>query len=198
MNGARLWIRIGGYQMQPGEFVKLLLVISLAGYLRENREVLTYARRRVLGVDIPAPATWARSRCGGVSLGVLAVMNDLGSALLLFGIFLAMIYVATGRQLYTVPASAFVAGSWLVYKAVAARARALRDLDRSLGDAADDRLPGRAVARLDRRRRHLRHGPRPQPALIGHGQTIIPAAQTDCIYAPDRTRPASPARPGCC
>ena len=54
VNGARLWLRFGGVQVQPGEFVKLLLVISLAGYLRENREVLTFARRRVLGVDIPA------------------------------------------------------------------------------------------------------------------------------------------------
>ncbi len=120
VNGARLWIRIGGVQVQPGEFVKLLLVISLAGYLRENREVLTYARRRVLGVDIPAARHLGPlALMAAVSLGVLAVMNDLGSALLLFGIFLAMIYVATGRHLYTVLGlGTFAAGSLLVYKAV--------------------------------------------------------------------------------
>ena len=54
VNGARLWIRVGGIQVQPGEFVKLLLVVVLAGYLRENREVLTFAHRRVLGLGIPA------------------------------------------------------------------------------------------------------------------------------------------------
>ncbi|HEY2869178.1 MAG TPA: FtsW/RodA/SpoVE family cell cycle protein, partial [Gaiellales bacterium] len=96
VNGARLWIRIGGVQVQPGEFVKLLLVIALAGYLRENREVLTHGRRRVLGLDIPAARHLGPlALMAGISLGVLAVMNDLGSALLLFGIFLAMIYVAT-------------------------------------------------------------------------------------------------------
>ena len=134
VNGARLWIRIGGMQVQPGEFVKLLLVISLAGYLRENREVLTYARRRVLGVDIPAARHLGPlALMAAVSLGVLAVMNDLGSALLLFGIFLAMIYVATGRHLYTVLGLGTVRGRIPArLQGGPARARALLDLDRSL------------------------------------------------------------------
>src|SRR4029079_1204665 len=120
LTAPRLWLRIGGVQVQPGEFVKLLLVIALAGYLREDREVLPYARRRVLGVGIPAARHLGPlALMAAASLGVLAVMNDLGSALLLFGIFLSMIYVATGRHLYTVLGlGTFAAGSLLVYKAI--------------------------------------------------------------------------------
>ena len=54
VNGARLWIRIGGLQIQPGEFAKILLVIFLAGYLRERREVLAAPTRKVLGVGVPS------------------------------------------------------------------------------------------------------------------------------------------------
>src|SRR5205823_6673970 len=73
-----------------------------------------------LGVGLPAARHLGPlALMAAVSLGVLAVMNDLGSALLLFGIFLAMIYVATGRHLYTVLGLAtFAAGSLFVYKAV--------------------------------------------------------------------------------
>ena len=53
VNGAKLWLRFGGVQVQPGEFAKLLLVIFLAGYLREKREVLTFAHRRILGIGCP-------------------------------------------------------------------------------------------------------------------------------------------------
>ena len=54
VNGAQLWIRVGGVQVQPGEFSKLLLVLFLAGYLREKREVLAMSHRRVLGIGLPA------------------------------------------------------------------------------------------------------------------------------------------------
>ena len=117
INGAKLWLRVGGIQVQPGEFAKLLLVIFLAGYLREKRELLTMAHRRILGVGLPAARHLGPLLAmTGVALGVVAVMNDMGTALLLYGIFLAMVYVATGRQLYTVAGLAlFVGGSFLVY-----------------------------------------------------------------------------------
>ena len=101
VNGARLWIRIGGLQIQPGEFAKILLVIFLAGYLRERREVLAAPTRRVLGVGIPAlrHALPLLLLCG-ISLVLLVAMNDLGSSLLFYVIALAMIYIATGRLLY--------------------------------------------------------------------------------------------------
>ena len=101
VNGARLWIRIGGLQIQPGEFAKILLVIFLAGYLRERREVLAAPTRRILGVGIPAlrHALPLLLLCG-ISLVLLVAMNDLGSSLLFYVIALAMIYIATGGLLY--------------------------------------------------------------------------------------------------
>ena len=117
VNGAKLWLRFGGVQVQPGEFAKLLLVIFLAGYLREKREVLTFAHRRILGIGVPAMKHFGPLLLmTGLALIVVAVMNDLGTALLLFGIFLAMLYVATGRHAYTVVGlGLFLAGSWFVY-----------------------------------------------------------------------------------
>jgi cell division protein FtsW (lipid II flippase) len=117
INGAKLWIRAGGVQVQPGEFSKLLLVIFLAGYLREKRELLAMAHRRVLGIGLPAARHLGPLLVmTGVALGVVAVMNDMGTALLLYGIFLAMVYVATGRRVYTVAGLIlFAVGSWAVY-----------------------------------------------------------------------------------
>ena len=185
VNGARLWIRVGGIQVQPGEFVKLLLVISLAGYLRENREVLTFAHRRVLGVGIPAARHLGPlALMAAVSLGVLAVMNDLGSALLLFGIFLAMIYVATGRHLYTVLGlGSFAAGSLFIYRTVPHVHERFTIWIDPVVARPHHRVPGGAVGRVDRRRRHLRHRPGPQSAGDRARPTIIPAVQTDGIYA---------------
>src|SRR5437868_7186940 len=91
VNGARLWIHFGSLQFQPGEIAKVLLIVFLAGYLREKREVLAQGRLKDFG---PLLVIW-----GGAML-VLVETNDLGSALLYFGIFLAMLYVATGRLAY--------------------------------------------------------------------------------------------------
>ena len=91
VNGARLWIRIGPFQFQPGEAAKLLLIVFLAAYLREKREVLAQGRLKDFG---PLLVIW------GVALLTLLATNDLGSALLYFGIFVAMLYAATGRALY--------------------------------------------------------------------------------------------------
>jgi cell division protein FtsW (lipid II flippase) len=110
VNGARLWIHVGSLQFQPGELAKLCLIVFLAGYLREKREVLAQGRLKDFG---PLLVIW-----GGAML-VLVETNDLGSALLYFGIFLAMLYVATGRLLYTgIGLVLFVAGSAFVYTQV--------------------------------------------------------------------------------
>ena len=164
INGAKLWMRVGGVQVQPGEFAKLLLVIFLAGYLREKRELLTMAHRRILGVGLPAARHLGPLLAmTGVALGVVAVMNDMGTALLLYGIFLAMVYVATGRQLYTVAGLAlFVGGSFLVYRLTPHVQERFTGLARPLEDPAHQRLPDHPVDRVDRRRRHLRLRPGPQ------------------------------------
>jgi len=91
VNGARLWVHVGSLQFQPGELAKIALIVFLAGYLREKREVLAQGRLKDFG---PLLLIW-----GGAML-VLLETNDLGSALLYFGIFLAMLYVATARIAY--------------------------------------------------------------------------------------------------
>src|SRR5207244_12527674 len=91
VNGARLWVGVGSVQFQPGELAKIMLILFLAGYLREKREVLAQGRLKDFG---PLLVIW-----GGAML-VLVETNDLGSALLYFGIFLGMLYVATGRLLF--------------------------------------------------------------------------------------------------
>jgi cell division protein FtsW (lipid II flippase) len=110
VNGARLWVRVGGLQFQPGELAKILLIVFLAGYLREKREVLAQARPKDFG---PLLLIW-----GGAML-VLVQTNDLGSALLYFGIFLAMLYAATGRLTFVALGLAlFVGGAAVAYRAI--------------------------------------------------------------------------------
>src|SRR5207244_4907727 len=88
VNGAQLWMHVGSFEFQPGELAKIFLIVFLAAYLREKREVLAQGRLKDLG---PLLVIW-----GGCML-VLAATNDLGSGLLYYGIFLAMLYVATAR-----------------------------------------------------------------------------------------------------
>jgi cell division protein FtsW (lipid II flippase) len=111
VNGARLWVHVGPLQFQPGEIAKICLIVFLAGYLREKREVLAQGRLKDFG---PLLVIW-----GGAML-VLVETNDLGSALLYFGIFLAMLYVATGRVLFTaIGLALFLGGAAFVYTQVA-------------------------------------------------------------------------------
>ena len=110
VNGARLWVDLGPVQFQPGEFAKLALIVFLAGYLREKREVLAQGRLKDLG---PLLVIW-----GGAML-VLVQTGDLGSALLYFGIFLGMLYVATARPAYVAGGLAlFVGGALALYQVV--------------------------------------------------------------------------------
>ncbi len=106
INGSRLWIHVGSLQIQPGELGKIALIVFLAAYLREKREVLGQGRLKDWG---PLLVIW-----GGAML-LLAVTNDLGSALLYYGIFVAMLYVATARIAFVAGAiGLFLAGSFLV------------------------------------------------------------------------------------
>lgn len=99
INGARIWIEIPGVgQLQPAEFAKLALIVFFAGYLVAKRDVLALAGRRLLFIDLPRARdlgpiliVW------GFSLGVLILQKDLGSSLLIFGTFIAMLYIATQR-----------------------------------------------------------------------------------------------------
>jgi cell division protein FtsW (lipid II flippase)/cell division protein FtsI/penicillin-binding protein 2 len=126
INGARLWIRFAGLSFQPAEVAKILMVLFLAAYLAENREVLSVSTKRILRMWLP-PARqlgplvvmWA------VSLVVLVAEKDLGSSLLFFGIFLAMVYVATGRPAYVLAGALMFAagavGAYVLFAHVRAR-----------------------------------------------------------------------------
>ncbi|MGW5769054.1 FtsW/RodA/SpoVE family cell cycle protein [Streptomyces longwoodensis] len=98
VNGARIWVRIAGFSLQPGEFAKVLLAVFFAAYLAANRNALAYAGRRVWCMQLPTGrvlgpivAVWL------VSVGVLVLERDLGTSLLFFGLFVVLLYVATGR-----------------------------------------------------------------------------------------------------
>ncbi|MFJ7337315.1 FtsW/RodA/SpoVE family cell cycle protein [Streptomyces sp. NPDC101110] len=98
VNGARIWIRVAGFSIQPGEFAKVLLAVFFAAYLAANRSALAYTGRRVWKLQLPTGrvlgpivAVWL------VSVGVLILERDLGTSLLFFGLFVVLLYVATGR-----------------------------------------------------------------------------------------------------
>ncbi|MGW7429851.1 FtsW/RodA/SpoVE family cell cycle protein [Streptomyces sp. NPDC054861] len=98
VNGARIWIRIGGLSFQPGEFAKILLAVFFAAYLAANRNALAYTGRRIWRLQLPTGrvlgpivAIWV------LSVGVLILERDLGTSLLFFGLFVITLYVATGR-----------------------------------------------------------------------------------------------------
>ncbi|NED90154.1 FtsW/RodA/SpoVE family cell cycle protein, partial [Streptomyces sp. SID11233] len=103
INGAKIWIRVGGFQIQPGEFAKIVIAIFFAGYLMVKRDALALASRRFLGLYLP------RGRDLGpiivvwvLSILILIFETDLGTSLLFFGMFIIMLYVATERTSWIV------------------------------------------------------------------------------------------------
>jgi cell division protein FtsW (lipid II flippase) len=108
INGSRLWVHVGSLQFQPGELGKIALIVFLAAYLREKREVLAQGRLKDWG---PLLVIW-----GGAMLVLLAT-DDLGSALLYYGIFLAMLYIATARLSFVAVAlGLFLVGAFAITK----------------------------------------------------------------------------------
>ncbi|MER7918106.1 MULTISPECIES: FtsW/RodA/SpoVE family cell cycle protein [unclassified Streptomyces] len=98
VNGARIWIRAAGFSIQPGEFAKVLLAVFFAAYLAANRNALAYTGRRIWRMQFPTGRVlgpivtiWL------LSVGVLVLERDLGTSLLFFGLFVVLLYVATGR-----------------------------------------------------------------------------------------------------
>jgi cell division protein FtsW (lipid II flippase) len=118
VNGARIWIRVAGFSLQPGEFAKVLLTIFGAAYLVEKRDVLALAGRRFLGIDFPRGrdfgpllAAWL------VCIGVLVRGHDLGTSLLFFGLFVVLLYVATERVSWVIlGVLLFAGGAYVAYQ----------------------------------------------------------------------------------
>ncbi len=103
INGSRLWLTVAGFSFQPGEIAKICIVLFLAAYLAQNREMLSVftwhvgpARLPSIPTLLPLLAMWA------LAFVIVVFEKDLGSALVLFLVFIVMLYVATGKKLYVV------------------------------------------------------------------------------------------------
>ena len=170
-------------QFQPGELAKILLIVFLAGYLRDKREALAQGRLKDLG---PLLAIW------GAAMLVLVQTSDLGSALLNFGIFLAMVYAATGRALYVgVGLALFLARLGRALQRARPRAAARHGLapplDRRAGLLLDQRqarvppelrlVPARQEPLLDRERRLRRHRAREGDVRDGRRDAADPVPE---------------------
>jgi len=119
INGARLWVHLGPLNFQPGEAAKVTLVIFLAAYLVEKRELLSTPTWRLGPVMLPDPKHFAPLILAwGGSILVMVRETDLGSSLLFFAVFLAMLYIATARVSYLgVGTALFAVGATLAYHA---------------------------------------------------------------------------------
>ncbi len=188
-NGAYLSIRVGSLSVQPAEFAKIAIVVFLASYLRDTRQVLVLGARRVLFVTLPplkhfgpVLAIW-----GGAML-LLFFIQDIGSSIMFYGGFLAILYVATSRLSFPVIGlGLFAAGAWVldhVRPTIENRVAAYRDpfdpdlygklggsyqLAQSLFAQGDGGVLGQGFGQsvLD----------------LPNGGSLLPAPQTDFIYA---------------
>ncbi len=186
VNGAYLGVKIGPLAFQPAEFTKIAIVVFLASYLREHREVLIVGARRVLGVTLPPLKHFGPMLVvWGASMFMLVFIRDLGSSLMFFAAFLALLYVATGRFSFVVIGMAmFLVGAWFfastvphVHERVDIWLHPYEDpqgsgyqILNSIFAQADGGLFGKGFGE----------------ALItvpGTDNSLLPAAQTDMIYA---------------
>jgi cell division protein FtsW (lipid II flippase) len=116
VNGAYLAIHVGGISFQPAELAKLAIVIFLASYLHDNRQILVTAGRRVLGVTIPPMKQFGPMLViWGAAMGTLLLTRELGTSLMFYGAFLALLYVATGRLSFVaIGVALFAVGAWFI------------------------------------------------------------------------------------
>jgi cell division protein FtsW (lipid II flippase) len=186
VNGAYLGVKIGPISFQPAEFAKLAIVVFLASYLRENREVLIVGARRILGVTLPPIKHFGPMLVvWGASMLLLVFIRDLGSSLMFFAAFLALLYVATGRFSFVVIGMIlFLLGAWFIVTTVphvhdrveiwlhpyAHPHKSGYQILQSIFAQADGGLFGKGFGQ----------------GLItvpGTENTLLPAAQTDTIYS---------------
>lgn len=187
VNGAYLGVKLGPISFQPAEFGKIAIVIFLASYLRENREVLIVGARRILGVTLPPLKHFGPMLVvWGASMLLLVFIRDLGSSIMFFAAFLSLLYVATGRFSFVVIGTImFLLGSWFIVATVphvherveiwlhpfATAETSGYQILQSIYSQADGGLFGKGFGQA------LIHVP-------GHPrETMLPAAETDTIYS---------------
>ena len=188
-NGAYLSVRLGSLSVQPAEFAKIAIVVFLASYLRDTRQMLVLGARRFLFVTLPPLKHFGPVLViWGAAMVLLFFIQDLGSSVMFYGGFLAILYVATNRLSFPVIGLAlFGAGSYVLYQmrpTIESRVAAWRDpfdpelyeqvggsyqLAQSLFAQADGGVLGQGFG---------------QSVLeLQGGQPVLPAPQTDFIYA---------------
>ncbi|MEA2291333.1 MAG: hypothetical protein QOF17_353 [Solirubrobacteraceae bacterium] len=120
VNGAYLGVNLGVVTFQPAEFGKIAIIVFLAAYLRDTRQVLVQGSRRILGITIPPLKHFGPLLLvWGAAMLTLVFIRDLGSSLMYFGAFLAILYVATNRLSFvTVGMALFALGAWFVASTV--------------------------------------------------------------------------------
>jgi len=192
VNGAYLGVKLGPLSFQPAEFAKIAIIIFLASYLRDTRQLLVTGGRRYLGMTLPplkhlGPllVIW------GAAMAMLFFIQDIGSSLMFYGGFLAVVYVATNRLFFvTVGVALFAAGSWALYQVrptIQNRVDAwLHPFDSELYDRVGGsyQIAQSLFAQADGGLFGQGFG---QALLtVGSGDDrvpLLPAAQTDLIYA---------------
>jgi cell division protein FtsW (lipid II flippase) len=185
VNGAYLGVDLGPIAFQPTEFAKLCIIVFLASYLVERGDVLVIGARRFLGMTLPPLKHFGPLLVvWGAAMLMLVFIRDLGSSLMFFGAFLALLYVATGRLFFVVSGLAlFVAGAWFFSGTIAHVDQRIDvwldpwkdpegngyQIAQSLFAQADGGLFGRGFGE----------------ALLERpdGGSILPAPHTDLIYA---------------
>ena len=193
VNGAYLGVKIGALSFQPAEFAKIAIVIFVASYLRDTRQLLVIGARRFMGVTIP-PLKYLGPLLvvWGAAMLMLFVIQDIGSSLMFFGGFLAMLYVATNRLSFpAIGLAMFAAGAWVLYQirpTISNRVDAwLHPFDTSLYDRVGGsyQIAQSLFAQADGGVFGQGFGQALQTISgpDGHPITLLPAAQTDLIYA---------------
>jgi cell division protein FtsW (lipid II flippase) len=187
INGAYLAVDLGPLTFQPAEFSKIAIIVFLASYLRDTRQLLVIGARNFAGIAIPPLKHFGPLLVvWGAAMALLFVIQDVGSSLMFFGGFLAVLYVATNRLSFVaIGLSLFAAGSWLLYQVrptitqrvdawqhpfgpLYDQANGSYQIAQSLFAQADGGLFGRGFG---------------QALLEVGGQPLLPAAQTDLIYS---------------
>ncbi len=188
VNGAYLEIHVGSVSFQPAELAKVAIVIFLASYLRDNRQILVTAGRRVLGLTIPPMKQFGPMLIvWGAAMGTLLITRELGTSLMFYGAFLALLYVATGRISFPfIGLVLFLVGGYFIVTHVGhVHSRVLAweepfnrrlyeqpggsyQLAQSLFAQADGGVLGSGFDRS---------------LLQSHGASILPVPESDMIYA---------------
>jgi cell division protein FtsW (lipid II flippase) len=186
VNGAYLGVEAGPFSFQPAELSKICIVVFLASYLRERREVLIVGARRVAGLTLPplkhlGPllVVW------GAAMLMLVFIRDLGSSLMFFAAFLALLYVATGRfSFVAIGMAMFLLGAWFFASTVP---HVQERIDVWLDPYADPQGAGYQILQsIFAQADGGLFGEGFGQALIvipGTDTPLLPAAQTDTIYA---------------